>query len=129
MPIPTIVWKATRTTFTGGRSSRRTASRPCDDGVRVVVGEQRQQLAGSRSPTCTSPSSYQPPMWIGAPRLGFAQALERRELRRLVLGDLAGGPVADDDLHRRGERGDGERHEQRGAHVAARAARAATPHA
>ena len=53
-------------------------------------------------------------------RLG--QALDRGELGRLVRGDLASVPVADEHLHRRGQRRDGQRDRQRGALVAAPAA-------
>src|SRR5438445_6438710 len=50
---------------------------------------------------------------------GLAEPFERRELRRLLVGDRAPVPVADDYLDRRRERRDRERNGERRALVAA----------
>jgi hypothetical protein len=64
--MPTIAWKAKRTTFTGGRSSGGTLSSP----VTVAFGSwwaRTDSSLGIRIAPVTSPSEYQPPMWNGAP--------------------------------------------------------------
>ena len=55
------------------------------------------------------------------------EALERRELDRLVARDVASGPVAHDDLERRGEHCGGERDRDRDARRSAPCAPAASP--
>jgi hypothetical protein len=47
----------------------------------------------------------------------FVQALERGQLGRLLAGDRPADPVARNDLHRSGQRGDGQRHDERDALV------------
>ena len=51
-------------------------------------------------------------------RCGVLNALHRRELDRLVVGDRAGRGVADGELDRRDDRGDRERDQQPEAVVA-----------
>ena len=55
---------------------------------------------------------------LGHVAVGLLDALHRRELDRLVIGDLARGRVADEELDRRQDRGDSERDQQPEAVVA-----------
>jgi hypothetical protein len=85
---------------------------------RVVVGEQRQEVRDLDAVLHLALVG----VVVAADRerralLGAGDALEGGELRRLVLGDLAAGPVPDDDLHRGGERREGQRHDERRAVV------------
>ena len=57
------------------------------------------------------PGTGKPPRLSPAPRLGLVAALDRRELRGLVLGDGPAEQVADAELHRREQRG--HRHAER----------------
>ena len=61
-----------------------TASRPSHPRVRVVEGQQREQLAGSPMPNLTSPSLVPAEDVDRRALLGRAQPLERGELGRLV---------------------------------------------
>ena len=96
-----------------------------DDGVRVVGREQRQQPRDLDP--CLHLAVDEPAAEVDRrPARRLAQAFEGGQLRRLRPSHLAGDPVAGDDLHRRGDRGDGERDDQRGAHVSAAVARGAS---
>jgi hypothetical protein len=89
--------------------------------VRVVVGQQGQQPGDLHAPYHRVPVVPAEQVLGGAPR-GGGQALHGRELDRLVDGDVAGRPVADDHLQGRRHRRGAERDRQRGALVAAAAA-------
>ncbi len=87
-------------------------------GVRVVERQQRQALR-DRDPVLHLAVVVPAAERQRRAALGVADALERGELRRLGLRDLARRPVADDELHRRGERRDRQRDRQRDPLVAA----------
>jgi hypothetical protein len=78
-------------------------------GVPVVIRQQGQQLGDLDPPDNRVPVVPAEDVLGGALR-GAGQALHRRELHRLVAGDVAGHPVTDDDLQRRGHRRGAERH-------------------
>ena len=92
---------------TGGRSSGGTSSRPC-------TSASGSWWASSDRPVGDLDAVADPPVDVDAAdrqrraALGLVEALERGELDRLVLGEEAGRPVADADLHR----GDGRRHRE-----------------
>ncbi len=115
--MPTIVWNAMRTTLTGGRCAAGTVSSP----VIVAFGSWSASSESMRghldavahlAVACTSRSRC-----TGAPVVVLPQPLEGRELDGLVARDVARRPVADHDLHGRGQRGDGQRDRQRDALV------------
>jgi hypothetical protein len=85
---------------------------PLDAGARVVEGEQgeqtRQRHAVADLVTVVPAAEVD-----GRTRLRPEEALEGGELRRLLARDRAGRPVADDDLYRCRERGNGQRHDER----------------
>ena len=126
--MPTMVWNAKRTTFTGGRSSAGTESRPCTSAFGSWSASSESSL-GILIPYSTPSPSYQPSRCTGAPLSVFASPSRAASLTGCACGDLAPGPVADDDLDGRGERGERERDDQRDAVVARRARRAGAIHA
>ena len=92
-----------------------------DDGVRVMEGEQRQQPGDVDAPDDRVPVVPAEQVLGGAPG-GLCQAFHRGELDRLVGRDVAGRPVADDHLQRRGDARGGHRDAERRPLVAAAAA-------
>ena len=64
--MPTIAWKQMRTMLTGGRSAGGTASRPSTRALGSWKAS-TESILGIPMPNFTSPSWYQPRMWIGAP--------------------------------------------------------------
>jgi hypothetical protein len=64
--MPTMLWKARRTTLTGGRSVAATVSSPCTVAL-VLWKASRESSRGSGIPYSTRPSLYQPRTWTGAP--------------------------------------------------------------
>ena len=89
---------------------------PEHDRVRIVVGKQAEQTRNldgvARLPRSRS---GQPPMLNPRAGLGLKQPLQRRELRRLVLGHPARADIAADRLQRREDPGQGHRDRQPGA--------------
>ena len=81
--MPTIVWKAMRTTLTGGRCA---AARRRGPATRALGSwkASSESILGIRMPNLTSPSRVPAEHVIGAPRSVSAQALERGELGRLL---------------------------------------------
>jgi hypothetical protein len=73
-----------------------------DDGVRVVEGEERQQ-AGDFYAVDDRVPVVPAEQVLGRAPGGCREAFYRGELGRLVRGHVAGRPVADDDLERRGD--------------------------
>ena len=72
VPIPTIVWNAIRTTFTGGRSFAGTASRPCTVAFQLW-NERSESRCGISIPPLIWPFAvYQPPMCSPAPLVVWA---------------------------------------------------------
>ena len=104
--------------FTGGRSSGGTVSSPMTSAFGSCVGQDREQ------PRDLDPEAHLAARLVveAAERerraaRGLLQPFHRGQLDRLALGDLAPGPVADDHLHRRAQRRERERHDERGAVV------------
>src|SRR4051794_39982378 len=100
VPMPTIVWKETRTTLTGGRFHGGTASSPRTRALGSWKAS-TESAFGMRTPYRTCPSSYRPRTCNGAPLGRLGQALDRGELGRLVPADRARRPVAGEELDRR----------------------------
>src|SRR4051794_22830094 len=117
VPMPTMVWKEKRTTLTGGRFAGRTASSPWTRAPGLWKASTESAL-GMRTPYRTCPVLVQAEDVqrgaLGRP----GQALDRGELGGLVAADGARGPVAGEELDRRGERGDHERNDDRRTLVA-----------
>ena len=102
-----------------GRSGRHRVE-PLDGRVRVVVGQEREQ-ARDPIPYRTSSPSYQPRMWIGARVVVVPSPSSAASLAGCFSVDVARDPVADDQLHRRGDRRGRERDRERRPLVAAAA--------
>ena len=112
VPIPTIVSKAQCSiVFAGGRSSAGTESSPVTS-VSVLKPTRNESRPGIPIPHLTPSSVQIPPMYSVTSRVGVVDALHRRELDRLVLGDRARGGVADEELDRGEDAADGERDQQ-----------------
>ncbi len=104
VPIPTIASKdRCRSVFAGGRSSAGTESSPITS-VSVLKPTRNESSPGIPMPHLTPSSVQMPADVLGHIACGLLDALHRRELDRLVLGDLARGGVADEELDRRQDR-------------------------
>jgi hypothetical protein len=64
--MPTIVWNASRTTFTGGWSTRGTTSRPCTVALGLWYARIDSSL-GTSMPQTTACPLYQPSRCSAAP--------------------------------------------------------------
>ena len=80
--MPTIVWKATRTTLTGGRSVGGNLPESLHARARVVEGKQRQE-ARQRNPVADLVAVVPAAEMDRRTLLCFIQPLEGRELGRL----------------------------------------------
>ena len=89
--------------------------------ARVVEGKQRQE-ARQRNPVADLITVVPAAEMDRRTLFCLVQPLEGRELGRLFTRNRARGPVADDDLHRGGQRGDCQRNNQRDPLVAISAA-------
>ena len=86
-----------------GNAVRAGLVHPLHRRVRVVEGEQGEQLRELDAVLDLAVLVDAEDVQRRA-RLGLRQALEDRELGRLVLGHRAGGPVTHEQLRRRGDR-------------------------
>ncbi|HEX4833657.1 MAG TPA: hypothetical protein VH478_21480 [Trebonia sp.] len=72
LPMPTIVWNAKRTTFTGGWSPRGTMSRPCTVAPGLWKASSDSSL-GISMPHTTACPLYQPSRCSAAPLVVVAR--------------------------------------------------------
>ena len=105
----------------GGRSLAGTVSRPVTS-VSVLKPTSHESRPGIPIPPLTPSSVQRPPMYSVTCVWVVLHALHRRELDRLVLGDLARRRVADRELDRRQDAADRERDQQAEAVMAVAAA-------
>src|SRR3954470_12981161 len=117
VPMPTMVWKEKRTTLTGGRFAGRTASSPWTRAPGLWKASTESAL-GMRTPYRTCPCSYRPRTCSGAPLVVLARPSIAASLVGWSRLMAARGPVAGEELDRRGERGNHERHDDGRALVA-----------
>ena len=104
--------------FTGGRSSGGTVSSPWIVASGLWSASSESSFGISMPPFIVlSSASYQPPIVNGAPSVVVGSPSIAASLTGWRSRDLAPGPVADDDLRGRGQRGEAERHDEAGAVV------------
>ena len=111
----------------GGRSSGGTESSPDDRACPCSRPTRNEARPGISIPPLTPSGGAAPEEVLRHVRRGLLHALHRGELDRLVLGDRPRRGVADRELDRRGDAGDGER-DQKPEAVVAVAPAAQHPH-